>query len=543
MNGRCVAFSLIDISTQTHRMVYPIVKLAEDSGVIVEKKVSKGILLIVSHGNDLEYLNIILNILEDQEHQFQEVKFLDLSRILDDQDTFHRPLLRLAGKTSPEQTVFAHLECRGYDIFRVEKSKEFESIRGIPNQVLKEIEKSIESALISRSGNEEPEPSKWLNSKYKSYKQEGVIAFNSVVKHLAKHPQISEIALVNGRFPCQRGVIEAANFTNVSWSSYERGSYEMALPPFLYSSERYFRAVNYWYAPFPAYARKEKQEAILAMDLPFEKTHSKDVEDWFLSRRQAGGTNRFAEGWKDTTDKKSTKELAVLFTSSVDEFAELDASWKEAEWKDQWDAFQYLIPILMKRNYRVVLRVHPNLANKPSKTGRASREAIDALSSKFPSLEVIEPSAKTNSYALLDITDLAIVWISTIGLEASQMGVRAICLSSSEYDLVADVKRWLGKKDVDFESLRDWNVDKLGSLKFIAGIFALDHKAKQLLPNYGVNPIEFGKGVALFSNKWAMRNTNNMANLVSIFLPSGIFLSLRKIRRQLKFSKLVKFGK
>jgi hypothetical protein len=497
-------------------------------------------LLIVSHGNDLEYLNIILNIFEDTKHKYRDVKFLDLSLILEDQDTFHRPLLRLVGQASPEQTIFNRLESLGYEVYRVEKSKKFESIDGAPAHVANGIEESIKSALISRSGNEILESSKWLNTKYSKYKQESIISFNSVQEYLLRNPQISEIAVANGRFPCQRGVIEAAICTNVPWGSYERGSYEITLPPFLYCAERYFRAVDYWYAPFPANSRVEKQEAILALDLSPELIHSKIVENWFLSRRKAGGTNRFAEEWKDTSNENSSKELVVLFTTSVDEFAELGVDWKESEWKDQWEAFEYLIPLLLSQNYHVVLRVHPNLANKPSKTRGLTKSAIDALSIKFPEIEVIEPTAKTNSYTLLAKADLVIHWASTIGLEASQMGVRAICLSSSEYDLVADVKRWLRKEDVDFEALRNWSVDPIGSLKFIAGTFALEHKAKQLLPNYGVNPNEFARGIILFSNKWAMRNNNNIANLVSILLPSGIFLKIRKIYRRVKFSKLVK---
>ena len=505
----------------------------------MEKEVRKGTLLIVSHGNDLEYLNIILNILEDKKHEFQEVKFLDLSWILEDQDTFHRPLLRLAGVNSPEQTIFSRLESLGYDVYRVEESAEFESINGMPDRVLEGIEDSLRSTLISRSGDEVPESSKWLSAKYNKYKKEAFISFNSVKAYLVRNPQISEVAIVNGRFPCQRGVIEAASSANIPWNSYERGSYDMTLAPYLYSAERYFGAVNYWYAPFPTYARVEKQKAILAMELQPEQIHSKDVHDWFLSRRQAGGSNRFAEQWSHTPKGDSSKKIVVIFTSSVDEFAELGVSWKEAEWQDQWEAFEYLIPRLLRENYRVILRVHPNLANKPMKTARVTRGAINALSAKFTEVEIIEPTSTTNSYALLEMADLAIVWISTIGLEASQMGVRAICLSSSEYDLVADVKRWLKKEDVDFEALRDWNLDSTGSLKFIAGILALDHKAKQLLPNYGVNPNEFGKGAALFSNKWAMRNTNNITNLVSILLPLRVFLSLRKIYRRVKFSKLL----
>ena len=528
------------MDTNTNIIVYSGMYELTDWGALMKDEVRAGTLLVVSHGNDLEYLNIILNILEDKKQSFQEVKFLDLSRVLEDQDTFHRPLLRLGGLVSPEQTIFNHLDALGYEVYRVEGRKEFESIDRIPTHVMEGIEESIRSALISRSGNEIPEPSTWLRKRHNQYMQEGVISFNSVKNYLVRNPQISEIAVINGRFPCQRGVIEAAICANTPWKSYERGTYDMTLPPFLYSTERYFRAVNYWYAPYPANARLEKQDAILAMNLPPERINSFEVENWFLLRRQSGGSNRFSEAWKDTINNNSSRKLAVFFTSSVDEFAELGASWKEAEWKDQWEAFEYLTPLLIRQNYRVILRVHPNLANKPSKTGRATRAAIDALSNQFPELEVIQPTAKTNSYALLAMTDLAIVWVSTIGLEASQMGVRAICLSSSEYDLVADVRRWLKKEDVDFETLKDWTVDTTGALNFIAGVYAHDHKARQLLPNYGVNPDEFGKGVALFSNKWAMRNTNNIVNLISIFLPSGMFLILRRIYRGVKFSKLLK---
>jgi hypothetical protein len=488
----------------------------------------------------LEYLNIILNIFETQKAFYNEVKFLDLSAVLDDQDTFYRPLLKLAGLISPEEIIFNHLESFGYDVYRIKKNTEPESTESVPAHVKEGIEESIKSALISRSGDEFPGDSKWLKNKGGKYRTEGIISYQVVKACLIKNPEISQIAVTNGRFPCQRGAIEAAEQAQIPWSSYERGSYEGELPPYLYSLERYLRAVNYWYAPYPAYSRVEKQEAILAMDLRPEQIHSDEVEKWFLSRRHPGGTNRFAAEWYDAPYTNSSKKIAALFTSSVDEFAELGPSWREAKWKDQWEAFEYVISRLLSQNFHVLLRVHPNLSNKPSKTRGFTRQAIDVLASKFPQIEIIEPTNQTNSYALLDKADLAFVWISTIGLEASQMGIRTVCLSSSEYDLVADVKRWLSKDDVDFSVLDEWTVDTSGASRFIAGVLAHDHSAKQLLPDYGVDPTKFGKAIALFSNKWAMRNTNNLTNLVSIFLPSGTFIFLRKFYRRIKFSKWAK---
>lgn len=494
-----------------------------------------GTLLIVSHGNDLEYLNIILNIYENEKSNYSEIRFFDLSLVLDGQDTFHRGFLKYAGIASPEEIVFGRLMELGNDVHRVEADRQLESTLKVPSHVLTGIEDSITSALISKTGDDVPKVTRWLRSKHSKYRNEAIIAFNSLLNHLMMNPQVTQVAVVNGRFPCQRGAIEASEIAGIPWRSYERGMYEGSLEPYLYCAERYVRAENYWYAPFPSWARIEKQEAILAMDLSPAQIHSQNVGDWFMSRRQSGGTNRFAEGWRSDLNHDSSKKLAVIFTSSIDEFAELGPSWKEAEWRDPWEAFEYVIPQLLQRNYRVVLRVHPNLVNKSTKTIKETKEALNYLSAKFPLLEIIGATAKTNSYALLERADLAIVFISTIGLEASQMGIRTICLQSSEYDLVADVKRWLKKSDVNFDVLENWKVDRTRALVFIAGLFALDHGAKQLLLTYGVDPNRYASGIALFSNKWAMRNTNKVKNLISIVLPLKHFIVLKKIYRYFKF--------
>ena len=506
-----------------------------------EVDIRSGTLLIVSHGNNLECLNIVLNILESERNLFHEIWFMDFSDVLYDQDTFHRPLLTLARITSPDKVIFSRLRELGHKVIIVnEHDLAAASQVKVSARALFRIDESVKSALISRSGDELPQDSKWLSKRRQIYRKEGIQSYQIVRACLTNNPQISQIAIFNGRFPCQRGPIEAAIDSNIRWGSYERGSYEMILSPYLYNSERYLEAANYWYAPYPAYDRIEKQEAIIAMDLPVEKIHSTEVVDWFISRRQVGGTNRFTEEWNETSNLVSLKKVAVLFTSSVDEFAELGESWREAEWKDQWAAFEYIIPQISAQDFHIILRVHPNLSNKPNKTGRLSQDAIDQLKRKFPKIEILEATSKINSYALLEEADLAVVWISTIGLEASQMGIRTICLSSSEYDLVADVRRWLRADDVDFSTLDEWVVDPTGAMRFIAGMLAHDHIAKPLLKNYGVDSFSFNKGISLFSNKWAMRNTNSVTNLISILLPTGIFQSLRKIYRRIKFSKFAR---
>ena len=489
-----------------------------------------GELLIVMHGNDLEYLNIALNIFEDQKRFYNEIKFVDISNILSKQDTFSRGLLKIIGKSSPDDIIFKKLESLGLNISRTLKKNLTELQNSVPSASLNSINESVQSSLISISENENPENSRWLVKRKARYLREGIITYNAIKNYLKINTHITHVAIPNGRFPCQCGAVNAVMDSGLKFISYERGTYENEISDILYSHERYLVAKNYWYSSYTPQSRIEKQREILSMNIEPELINSSKVNEWFLSRRQSSGTNRFAQGWNQSYDIDSTSKLAVLFTSSVDEFAVMGPSWREAKWKDQWQAFDFLIPKLLEQKYKIVLRVHPNLHRKRKKSRKTTELNVRLLARKFPKIYIVNPSSKVNSYKLVEKAEIVFSWYSTISLEASQMGVRSVCLNSSEYDLVADVKRWHSVEEIDFKSLQNWTVDKTGALKYIAGLFLLDNECKKLLLKYGINSQEYSKGLALFANKWAMRNTNKPTNLISILIPKKLFLKLRKIK-------------
>jgi hypothetical protein len=112
------------------------------------------------------------------------------------------------------------------------------------------------------------------------------------------------------------------------------------------------------------------------------------------------------------------------------------------------------------------------------------------------------------------------------------MGKKAVCMAATEYDLVADVKRWLNKRDVKLDELNSWEVDRSLAYKFIAGLFKLDHDIKHLLPKAGIEVNYYNSPVALLANKWALRGNLSLKNLISIFLPRRIFVPARIFYRK-----------
>jgi len=484
-------------------------------------------LVITTQGNDLEYLNIVLNIIEVESKNFDSIRIVDLSPLIKEKDTFYRPLLRLKSLKSPDYLVFDYLEKQGIVVdyaFRVPGSAS--------TKVTEQIEESTKSSLISRFGNETPAVNTKFNKRKSLYIEEGLSCFYFLDDYLSRFPDVTRVAVINGRFPPQRAVFAAAETHSIKCFSYERGLYEISLSPVTSSAERYVASDSFWYHDFPNYDRVSKQLAINKMSFEIAPIDQSRVSEWFESRMNPGGSNRYAEFWEDSKFSVSGKKVVAIFTSSMDEFAELGPTWREDNWQGQWDAFDYAIENLLSSGYQVFLRVHPNLANKKKDAQTETLKAIQALSVKYQDLQVINSMSNINSYSLIEFSDLVITWVSTLGLEASAMGKKAVCMAATEYDLVADVKRWLNKIDVKLDELNSWEVDRSLAYKFIAGLFKLDHDIEHLLPRAGIEVNDYNSPVALLANKWALRGNLSLKNLISIFLPRRIFVPVRIIYRK-----------
>lgn len=502
--------------------------------VLREPKMAKA--LIVTHGNDLEFLNIILNMVESYNRSGIKVEVLNMSSVVRKQDAYNRSILKCAFIESPEVPVFKFLVESGVPVY--DANEYVGSVAAeLPSIEIKEsIDESIKSTLISMAGAEIPR----INRRYKKFRSfflnEAERTFQTILNVTSTHGPYQEINVVNGRFPYQRAVQEAAKFMKIRAMSFERGTYDHGLPLGLSTLDRYVRGSNYWHEDFPTTNRVIRQKEIL------QRTQSNDTfsrnqkaQFWIDARRKPGGSNQFNENW--TQKSVNEKEYVVFFSSSTDEFAELGPEWKEAEWEDQWKAFAELIPMLNRLGYETILRIHPNLRNKHKSERTIVKAVVKDFQLEFPYLKIVLPSSNIDSYALVENAKAVIVWNSTIGLESSLMGIPTACLSSCEYDLVADVHRWLRKEDVNLSKLFETQVDTAGAAIFVTGMYLFDKPLTPLLPRTKLRLKQYGKGLPLFANRWAFRGNNRPINLMSILLPRRLFLRVRKVVRKMSLYK------
>ena len=490
--------------------------------------------LIVTHGNDLEYLNIILNMVESYRISGNSVEILNMSNVVLKQDAYNRRILKCAFVESPEVPVLKFLEESGSTVHDAGNYVDVTAPALPSNEIKASIEESIRSTLISMSGMENPHLNQRRRKLSSKFMNEAERTFQAVLNVLRTHGPYQEVNVVNGRFPYQRAVLEAAAYKSVRSKSFERGSYELGLPRGLSTLDRYSRSSNYWHEEFPAnYRALRQQEVLKRLQNGDSSSRNQIAQLWLDERRKPGGSNQFNQNWK--VEPNAKEPYVAIFSSSLDEFAELGPQWKEGEWESQWNAFAEVIPLFKNIGYKVILRIHPNLRNKH----KSERDSVNAVLKnfrlEFPYLEILNAASKIDSYRLIENADAVIVWNSTIGLESSLMGVPTACLASCEYDLVVDVERWLRVSDVNVYKLLDKSVNISSAVDFIYAFDLFDKPLRPLLQLTELNLRCYGRGLPLFANRWAFRGNNRPINLVSIILPRNLFLAIRKIVRKFSF--------
>lgn len=201
-----------------------------------------------------------------------------------------------------------------------------------------------------------------------------------------------------------------------------------------------------------------------------------DVEkaDWsraWLSSRQWVTSNPFSEYWSTDRSrplvKSNNKEkLAVFFSSSSDELGAIPAN-ELAELCPQHLAARLQAKWLESNNFRLVIRIHPNLLNKPIRQFVREFRAFKGIARDFKNVQIIQPWSSTNSYDLLKQADLVLVHGSTIGLEASALGKRVITTQRTAYSQVIDVIEILQPEDYLKLKLDSMECDPRKALAYI----------------------------------------------------------------------------
>lgn len=134
------------------------------------------------------------------------------------------------------------------------------------------------------------------------------------------------------------------------------------------------------------------------------------------------------EGELPVIDKD--KEIITFFNSSIDEFASVPG------WEKSFLVFDNEVELIWKicsyfaddASKLFILRIHPNLKYL-NNTQIRDLERLKVLSN----LIIVQPESSISSYSLIDISKKVVTFGSTIGIEATYLGIPSISLGLNFY--------------------------------------------------------------------------------------------------------------
>ena len=187
-------------------------------------------------------------------------------------------------------------------------------------------------------------------------------------------------------------------------------------------------------------------------------------EDFLIGRQKDPRINQFVylnpkhgNQANSKSRRPSSKPIAAIFTSSVDEVAGL-RGWESDGWPSQEAAIKAVSERLQSLGYRVIIKIHPNLSQKSWREIRRLRRAYRSIEA-----EVVNSMGDHSAYELLAQADVVAVWRSTVGLEAILRGTPVWVLGKTRYDALCDVRFSSGPLETHQESFESYTPDAAGA--------------------------------------------------------------------------------
>lgn len=241
---------------------------------------------------------------------------------------------------------------------------------------------------------------------------------------------------------------------------------------------------------------------------------------------------------KEHFSKQDKVKVITIFTSTIGEFI-ANNGIESYGWNSQYDAVENTVKYLLKRNYDVSIRMHPNSARFSWKDIRK----IYDLGRDFQ-VKVYLPWEQVNSYDLVSRAEYVFTWGSTIGLEASAVGKKTYIFSPTYYSQIADVRAFSPNSLLKID-LEDWITDRNLSKQAIYisnnhGLSidngTLTDGTELILKELEAKGLSYNQNIRQFMKKSYFFSANNL----SIFFRKAKFSS--KLNHFL-LNKILKFSK
>ena len=174
-------------------------------------------------------------------------------------------------------------------------------------------------------------------------------------------------------------------------------------------------------------------------DLPMEDDEMEKIRDMFSARQHADLWQNFSRRWQksDRVGEEKVREdlklddrpVVFLATNVLGDSLTLGRqiiSRNMAEWIER--TVQYFVE---RTDVQLVIRVHPG---EQLTHGTSMVDVVHSLLPELPEhIHLILPADQTNSYDVVDIATLGLVYTTTMGLEMAMNGVPVIVAGQTHY--------------------------------------------------------------------------------------------------------------
>ncbi|MBI4523170.1 MAG: hypothetical protein HY695_05075 [Deltaproteobacteria bacterium] len=282
-----------------------------------------------------------------------------------------------------------------------------------------EIGYAVLSSLISWT--RDPSPDLKANaSRVRDLLVSAFAVYRSLQNYLEKH-RVDRMYVFNGRHAPLRAAVRACQSRGVEFFTHDKGHDIQHYGLFENTTPHDRSYIEYQIREHWARAvddpRREQVAAEFFLDREGGVTRS-----WrsFITQQRAG---LLPAGWNPG------EKNVVIFSSSEDEFAALDDSWKSPLYNSQVEGIEAILRSLSTngKGIRLYLRLHPNLSG----ISNAYMARVFQLKAEFVTL--ISPDDAVSTYALLKSADTVLSFGSTVGIEAVFWGKPSILAGQSFY--------------------------------------------------------------------------------------------------------------
>jgi hypothetical protein len=276
------------------------------------------------------------------------------------------------------------------------------------------------SSLVSFTKNHEPDL-----SEHQDFINRGLLTgvylfetFQLIVDKI--NPDL--VILFNGRFIENRPLLRVCQQKNIDYATHERGG---KLSKFLFRINSIPHSIETLSAEMESLwenADSDKTE----IGKTFYNNRIKRVEDAWYSFTKEQQEGRLPESFKNNEGKK----VVTIFNSSLDEYEGLEGFGPYFYSNDNEGIKQICESLETYSNIKLYLRVHPNLRELDNSQNKFLRENI----SNLKAVEVIAAEDSVDTYALINQSDIIIVFGSTVGAEAAYSGKKVVLLGRAAFE-------------------------------------------------------------------------------------------------------------